>query len=1242
MDDEEAKNCKESRTVTMGCDIGPLIQTGVKEHDFEEAQAPILLLPPSTTPAAATAAVPRKKKYGEPVSTSIAEEDSIQARDHSVVYRIYGAGLGNLGNTCFMNSTLQCLAHTRPLQEYFLSGEYRVDLNRDNPLGTGGDLATQFAILLAEMWGTNLGATSSARRRSSSAHSHSSMIDAPSDLSNAKTDITTSTIVHPRNFKITLGRHAEQFMGYDQHDSQELATYLLDALHEDTNRVTKKPYVERPEQGENESDKDAASKAWQLHLKREDSRILESFMGQVKSRVQCCEEDCGRVSTTFDPFMYLSVPIPGSSDRTLKVTFVPLDPQRRPQNVRVTLSKMASIKDLTAKMRDQLVQTSFIGEGNNGDKTKNGCEALLPLDDLAVVDIWQKEVYSWRDYDSDIELIRDNDDTVVYQLFPLHQVQKLQEEAKLREESNDSMIAMNIDNSTDDEDAIAFKILANQTRQKKFHLDVPTLTRINQGEEWSNEIVKYLRNSTNFLHLFNPRNHATAERIQFYHRFCDFIDLCHKNADEQASTDDISTHATTQSDDIDADSAGQKKRARSGSIHNLPLINPDEGPLQNLLKISNESKFFSGVSSRHDVAILEFLAAKMRKEILRMEREGVVPRTTTNNVTSSLDAEEGAVMFQVRLRKMASATASLPTPAASVSFAPNNKDSNLTAPLVLRVPSNTTVFGLRIVLAQRLARVISAQSKIGQETPSTSIPSSSFESAWTEQKGQTVATGAHAIEPAPKMNGNHDSNDFANAVEDFPLSVIRRIPLSYVRKSSTYRSYGSSNSSKQLGSLEKSAAAHAAANISSTVDNHDDEDNSDFNDPYGLSPKSRPKKVLSSKNNFVEACSTDKNEQDLISDVVGENGTVYMDWPAELADNFFSLTEYETVEELDDFIDGGDRYNGGSTNNKKVTRRTPAIDKKLVTVLDCIDKYCQMEQLEESEMWYCNRCKKHVQAWKQFHLYRAPPILIIHLKRFQYSATTHRRDKISVSVDFPLTGLDLSDYFMHWKEQQQHKQGASGMQQKPIYDLYAVSNHYGGLGGGHYTAYCLNENGIWCHYDDSRITSHVDPKEVVSDAAYVLYYRRKDIGQNESLLDALRRTVVMTSDIDEPKTAPVLIHQDPLDLDNTGDKVVGGGDGGITSDEMSSNAAIIGEDGEEQAGMMDVDYGHSHNLAENNSRGNRSSPMPSVETDDESDEPLQPQNDNIPGDSSAPTRHNSSSHRGRWRQGGSNGRLPLQ
>lgn len=50
--------------------------------------------------------------------------------------------------------------------------------------------------------------------------------------------------VMPRHFKMSVGRFAPQFSGYQQQDSQELLTFLLDGLHEDLNRIKKKPYIE--------------------------------------------------------------------------------------------------------------------------------------------------------------------------------------------------------------------------------------------------------------------------------------------------------------------------------------------------------------------------------------------------------------------------------------------------------------------------------------------------------------------------------------------------------------------------------------------------------------------------------------------------------------------------------------------------------------------------------------------------------------------------------------------------------------------------------------------------------------------------------------------------------------------------------------------------------------------------------------------------------------------------------------
>lgn len=120
-----------------------------------------------------------------------------------------------------------------------------------------------------------------------------------------------------------------------------------------------------------------------------------------------------------------------------------------------------------------------------------------------------------------------------------------------------------------------------------------------------------------------------------------------------------------------------------------------------------------------------------------------------------------------------------------------------------------------------------------------------------------------------------------------------------------------------------------------------------------------------------------------------------------------------------------------------------------------------------------------------------PRILIISLKRFKQQKSKYSwggGKKLDTHVDFPLEGLDMSPYVLS-----KSQKAATPL----IYDCYAVSNHYGGVGGGHYTAYGKNPfSNKWYDFDDSRV-SPVDHqghgrKDIVSDAAYSLFYRLRD------------------------------------------------------------------------------------------------------------------------------------------------------
>ncbi|KAI9376075.1 hypothetical protein BJX61DRAFT_491973 [Aspergillus egyptiacus] len=172
-----------------------------------------------------------------------------------------------------------------------------------------------------------------------------------------------------------------------------------------------------------------------------------------------------------------------------------------------------------------------------------------------------------------------------------------------------------------------------------------------------------------------------------------------------------------------------------------------------------------------------------------------------------------------------------------------------------------------------------------------------------------------------------------------------------------------------------------------------------------------------------------------------------------------------------------DRLPDPELQNRRMLRQKRK--KRGVTLYECLDEFNKEEILSENDAWYCPRCKEHRRAKKKFELWKTPDILVMHLKRF--SASRGFRDKLDVMVDFPVEGLDLTG-----------RVEAPDEGKSLIYDLFAVDNHYGGLGGGHYTAYAKNfMTGLWNDYNDSSVSKPIDPKSVITSSAYLLFYRRR-------------------------------------------------------------------------------------------------------------------------------------------------------
>jgi len=226
-------------------------------------------------------------------------------------------GLQNLGNTCFMNTSLQCLSNCYELTEYFLKDLFKKDINKDNPIGTGGDLASSYASLLKNLW------------------------------------YGSSTVYSPWAFKRAIGGFQSMFSGYMQHDTQEFLNYLLDGLHEDLNRVLKKPLVDRDDS--KKPDEIKSKEGWIGFLRRNQSLLVDLFYGQFKSTLYCPDPECQNISTCFDPYLSISLPLVSRTEPyELTCFFIFFDLSIKPLQLDVQFSTETTVMALRNKVSKML------------------------------------------------------------------------------------------------------------------------------------------------------------------------------------------------------------------------------------------------------------------------------------------------------------------------------------------------------------------------------------------------------------------------------------------------------------------------------------------------------------------------------------------------------------------------------------------------------------------------------------------------------------------------------------------------------------------------------------------------------------------------------------------------------------------------------------------------------------------------------------------------------------------------
>jgi ubiquitin carboxyl-terminal hydrolase 8 len=149
---------------------------------------------------------------------------------------------------------------------------------------------------------------------------------------------------------------------------------------------------------------------------------------------------------------------------------------------------------------------------------------------------------------------------------------------------------------------------------------------------------------------------------------------------------------------------------------------------------------------------------------------------------------------------------------------------------------------------------------------------------------------------------------------------------------------------------------------------------------------------------------------------------------------------------------------------------------KSPTLMDCLNTYVQGENLTDDNAWYNEATKQKENITKKISFWSFPNVLVIDFKRFN-----SRNQKNQILITFPLENLDLSNYAIGYKKN------------SFTYELYGVSNHHGGVLGGHYTSYIKNANGKWYHFNDTSVTEVPVSSSIISPKAYCLFYRKKTI-----------------------------------------------------------------------------------------------------------------------------------------------------
>jgi ubiquitin C-terminal hydrolase len=974
----------------------------------------------------------------------------------------YGAcGLANLGNTCYANSAIQCISYMPLLRSYLLSGQYKAmgDLNKDNPLGTGGKLLEEFSDLLRIMWSGKSGERS------------------------------------PTKFRAQLGKQRSQFSGADQQDAQELLNYMLDVLHEDSNRVKKKPYVEALEDDwvKMNSLPRVGEEAWRRFLRRNRSVMADVAMGQVLNTVTC--PVCHFSSRIFDPFNLLSIPFPTVADVVFQCTVVR----------RATPLNCPKVLNAPRKHREELKRYNI--DDMDERVTQPPSERLLleeyviPMSRLADIADLRLRLQGVSGIPAARLRLCKAEDFMNMDLDDINPVKRHTRVTTLPDKEGPCVQVAKSAGSTDEIGATP-----------------PTPTRIFA-----------------FEHTLSPRPMPVMEgRVE---------------DDEDTVTDE--------DDDEDEDAPQDEKNSSTRALKELKILrelvavygdgrecriyDTDSLPISKAISRSlwprAEDEFKLGLRvdaiDHRDhwfpgsvVEIIEGVANDDEDDSPPIENVTKTKvRIHFDNFSSKWDETYTIDHFKRgKVRPLYSHATPRPKP---TEFMVHHRfyDKDTDSPLF---------FGQAFFLQ--------------------------CQNEWS-----TARAGAHILAQASryfqKANVDHTGPIDVDEIQDADSKVLKL----YERAQMAI--------SELIDLLLDCDRAYVRAALG-VAEGRDDFRNPAFDAtsmsavlvkkvgallhrlPFELKVCTADSLIGQITNNSAAKSNPGAEEVPFpfslmrtIGNYMNARHAVVLHWrdPPQ-ADkrsriNLPVMYVPPTVglhqSSLDLLQENGNKYKkGGNPGGNSSDANSNDSGSGGLHLGVCLTEFCKMNQLNLNDNWRCPRCKEYREGKQNMNLWRLPDLLTFHLKRFNCSARW--REKITTKVNFPLTGLDMSEWC--------HPESPA-LQSSQVYDLIAVVNHFGGMTGGHYVATCKatpctptgseevghpfpgvgscrvlgadeglptskgwrirkdkdNQNqskvnaarqvcasaeALWLQFDDDLVEP-IPPRNVVSEMAYVLFYKRR-------------------------------------------------------------------------------------------------------------------------------------------------------